>query len=153
MTIALRLPENDGLLLAVTTLLFLLSVLTVWRWDMSRHTVRLYNWDGRRYRFLGRVRLRKANDMYVINMREGMGETSRTTLYLLAASDALVKRRRYENLLFRAGGSEVWMPVEERMRAEVLFTHRRRLAGRFCTEGGARLGFFRERDDSKKGKG
>lgn len=124
MTNALRLPVNDGLLFAVTTLLFLLLVLMVWRWDMARHTVRLYNWDGRKYRFLGRVRLRRANDMYVINMRERMGETSRTTLYLLAASAALVKKHRYENLLLRAGRSEVWMPVEERMRAEVLFIHR-----------------------------
>ena len=31
--------------------------------------VKIYNWDGEKYRFLGRERLRKINDTYVVNMR------------------------------------------------------------------------------------
>lgn len=119
----LLLPVDDGILFAVTALLFLLLVLMAWRWDMDRHTVRIYNWDGKKYRFLGRERLRKRNDTYVVNMRERLGEMSRTTRYLLLASDRLVKKRRYENLLFCAGKTETWLPIEERMRAEVLFSY------------------------------
>lgn len=86
--------------------------------------VKIYNWDGENYRFLGRERLRKLNDMYVVNMRERMGDMSFTTRYLLYASARFVKKHRYENLLFRAGKSEVWLPVEERMQTEVLFSYR-----------------------------
>lgn len=89
-----------------------------------REAVRIYNWDGEKYRYLGRERLRKLNDTYVINMRERMGEMSYTTRYLLYASAKFVKRHRYENLLFCAGRNEAWLPVEERMQAEVLFSYR-----------------------------
>ena len=77
--------------------------------------VKIYNWDGEKYRFLGRERLRKINDTYVVNMRERMGDMSFTTRYLLYASAGFVKKHRYENLLFRAGKSETWLPVEERI--------------------------------------
>ena len=90
-----------------------------------REKVKIYNWDGETYRFLGKERLRKLNDTYVVNMRERMGDRSFTTRYLLYASSKFVKKYRYENLLFRAGGNEVWLPVEERMWVEVLFSYRR----------------------------
>ena len=120
----LLLLADGGLLFVIAALFFLLLFLLAFRWDLACHTVRIYNWDGERYRLLGRERLWKMNDMYVINMRERMGETSWTTLYLLLASAELVKKRRYENLLFRAGKTEVWLPIEERMRAEALFSYR-----------------------------
>ena len=120
----LLLPADDGLLYVIAVLFFLLLVLLALRRDLVCHTVRIYNWDGKRYRLLGRERLRKKNDTYVVNMRERLGETSRTTLYLILASDRLVRKRRYENLLFRAGKTEVWLPIEERMRAEALFSYR-----------------------------
>ena len=115
---------NNGLLWAVTALLLLLVVLAAVQYDLTYHTVRIYNWDGKRYRFLGRERLRKKNDTYVVNMRERMGEASFTTRYLLLPSRQLVKRHRYESLLFRAGKTEKWLPVEERMRADALFVYR-----------------------------
>lgn len=115
----------DGCLLWIAAALFLLLVvLAALRHDLMHHKVRIYNWDGKRYRFLGRLRLRKTNDRYVINMRERMGEMSYTTRYLLLASDRFVKKHRYESLLFCAGRNEAWLPVEERMRAEVLFSYR-----------------------------
>lgn len=120
----LLLLVDDSMLSAVAVLFFLLLVLTVLGWDQACHTLRIYNWDGRRYRFLGRERMRKRNDTYVVSMHERVGETSRTTLYLLLASDRLVRKSRYENLLFRAGKAEVWLPIEKRMRAEVLFAYR-----------------------------
>ena len=120
----LLLSADDGLLYVIAVLFFLLLVLLALRQDLICHTVRIYNWDGKRYRLLGRERLRKRNDTYVVNMREKMGETSRSTLYLILASDRLVRKRRYESLLFRAGKTEVWLPIEERMRAEALFSYR-----------------------------
>lgn len=122
----------DGYLLwiAAALLLMLLVLAALWH-DLMHHKVRIYNWDGKRYRFLGRARLRKKNDRYVVNMRERMGEMSFTTRYLLLASDKFVKKHRYESLLFCAGRNEAWLPVEERMRAEALYAYRRKTGLRF----------------------
>ena len=87
---------DDGLLWAAAVLLFLLVVLGAVQHDLTYHTVRIYNWDGKRYRFLGRERLRKKNDAYVVKMRERMGDMSFTTRYLLLPSRKLVKKHRYE---------------------------------------------------------
>ncbi len=119
------LAAADGYLLWAAVVLFLLLAVlaAVWR-NLAHHTVRIYNWDGKKYRFLGRERLWRVNDTYVVKMRERVGDWSYTTRYLLFASAKFVKRHRYENLLLRAGAVEVWLPVEERMRAEVLYAHR-----------------------------
>lgn len=119
----LLLFTNDSRIWAVGVLFLLALLLAAARHELVWHTVRIYNWDGRRYRFLGRERLRKINDTYVINMREAVGEASYTTRYLLLASAKFVRRHRYGNLLLRAGRSEVWLPIEERMRQEVLYAH------------------------------
>ncbi|MDE6405924.1 MAG: hypothetical protein K2M20_09790 [Lachnospiraceae bacterium] len=117
-----------------------------------REEVRIYNWDGKKYRFLGRVRLRKENDTYVARLRERMGERSFTTRYLLFASAKLVRKNRYENLLFCAGGNEVWLPVEERMYAEVLFSYS--IGNGDSVEPLRRMPFFAGTDEgaSKSGK-
>lgn len=116
---------EEGWIFAVLGLLLLASFLaTAWH-DLTYRTVRIYNWDGARYRFLGRERLRRGNDAYVVAMRERMGEVSRTTRYLILASARFEKRHRYENLLLRAGAVEVWLPIGERMRADVLYAHQR----------------------------
>lgn len=91
--------------------------------------VKIYNWDGRKYRLLGRVRLRRTNDTYVINLPERFGDRSFTTRYLFDTPERFVKKHRYESLLFRAGRSGVWLPVEERMQAEVLFSYRQKGCG------------------------
>lgn len=115
----------DGYLLWAVAVLFLLLVVLAAGWyDLARHTVRIYNWDGKKYRFLGRERLCRTSDTYVVKMRERMGDMSFTTRYLLFASAGFVKRHRYENLLLRAGVAKVWLPIEERMRVEVLYAHR-----------------------------
>lgn len=116
---------DGGLLWAAAALILLLFVLAAaWR-DLAHHTVRIYNWDGKKYRFLGRERLRRINDAHVVTMRERMGDRSFTTRYLLFASEEFVKRHRYENLLLQAGAVEVWLPIEERMRADVLYAYGR----------------------------
>lgn len=122
----------DGSLLWAAAALFLLFLVlaAVWR-DFAQHTVRIYNWDGRRYRFLGRERLRRISDTYVVNMRERMGDVSFTTRYLVSASAGFVKRHRYENLLLRAGVVEVWLPIEERMLTDVLYAHQHRWQTRY----------------------
>lgn len=114
-----------GPLLILAALFLLLGVLLGLRHLLLYHTVRVYNWDGETYRFLGRERLWRVNDTYVINLREALGEASYSTRYLLLASAEFVKTRRYGSLLFRAGCNEAWLPIEERMRKDLLYTHSR----------------------------
>lgn len=78
--------------------------------------VRIYNWNGQRYELVGRVRLRKRNDTYVINITERIAELSRTTRYCLVPARQFVRQRRYQKLVVRAGAAELFLPVEERMR-------------------------------------
>lgn len=118
---------GGGLLWTAAMLWLLLGILAAAWYYLAYRTVRIYNWDGKRYRFLGRERLRKKNDAYVVNMRERMGDMSFTTRYLLLASPRFVKRHRYTSLLLQAGKAEVWLPVEERMRTDVLYIYRQRL--------------------------
>jgi len=105
----------------VAALCLLAGVLLAVRHDMRYHTVRIYNWDGRRYRLLGRERLHKINDTYVVNMRERIGDMSYTTRYRLSASPEFVKRRRFAGLLLRAGANEAWLPIEERMIQDIYY--------------------------------
>lgn len=115
---------GDGLFTAAAVLAVWLLVLAAACYDLACHTVRIYNWDGKKYRFLGRERLRERDGIYVVSMSERMGEASYTTLYLVLASARLLRKRRYANLLFCAGNTKVCLPVEERMRAEALYSHR-----------------------------
>lgn len=121
--IGLALADSSLLWPAAALFLLLFVLAAVWL-DLAHHTVRIYNWDGEKYRLLGRERLRRRNGAYVVAMRERKGDLSYTTRYLLYASAGFVKRHRYENLLFRAGANEAWLPVEERMQAEILFSYR-----------------------------
>ena len=95
---------------------------------MRYHTVQIYNWDGRRYRFLGRERLRKTDDTYVIKMRERTADLSYTTRYRLSASPGFVRRHRFNSLLLRAGASEAWLPIEELMIQDIYYTSVRRIS-------------------------
>lgn len=115
-------PDREMVWILVVMILCLLAAaLFAIQHFMRYHTVRIYNWDGQRYRFLGREHVYKINDMYVINMRERLGDLSYTTRYRLAASPEFVRRRRFAGLLLRAGASEAWLPIEERMVQDIYY--------------------------------
>lgn len=113
------------ILLALTVLL--LGILHYVRY----HTLRLYNWDGQRYRFLGQVQIRKPwkrhtrteknNDTYVIKISERMWDLSYTTRYLLLPSKQFIHRNRNASLLLKAGRETVWLSLESRMRQDIYY--------------------------------
>lgn len=96
------------------------ALLGLWHY-MQYHTLRLYNWDGKQYRLLGRIRVRKKNDTYVAKLREHMWDISYTTRYVLAPSGAFLRKNRNRSLLVKAGRETVWLPVGERMRQDIYF--------------------------------
>lgn len=114
-------PDGGLWVQVVMVLVLLAGLLLAVQHFMRYHTVRIYNWDGRRYRFLGRERLYKKGDICVIKMRERIGDLSYTTRYRLLISPELVKRRRYGGLLLQAGTNEAWLPIEERMMQDIYY--------------------------------
>lgn len=117
-------PDVELWIQVMMGLTLLVGVLLAVRYFIRCHTVQIYNWDGRRYRFLGRECLRRKDDIYVINMKERIGDLSYTTRYRLLASPEFVQRRRYGSLLLRAGANEAWLPIEEQMIKDIYFYHR-----------------------------
>ncbi|MCD7726251.1 MAG: hypothetical protein LUI12_12005 [Clostridiales bacterium] len=88
---------------------------------IRRRTLRVYNWDGRRYRFLGRLRIQKKNDAYVIKITERIWDLSYTTRYWLAPSEQFVRRHRNADLLLKAGRETAWLSVEYGMRQDIFW--------------------------------
>lgn len=90
-------------------------------YGIQRSTVRIYNWNGRRFCYLGRAGLYRKQDGYYVQMRERLVDLSYTTLYQICPSKQFVRRNRYRNLTFIAGDEKCLLPVEECMRQSVYF--------------------------------
>jgi hypothetical protein len=87
-------------------------------------TVRVYNWNGRRYVLVGRSRIRHKNDKCVINITGKMADASWTTDYCLVPNREFIRQNRYRSMVVCAGDTRVWLPVEERMRHGIYYRRR-----------------------------
>lgn len=106
---------------AVGGLVILAVILLVILHFMRYHTLKLYNWDGKRYCFLGRLLLRKRNDIYVVKIREQIWDISYTTRYLLVPSRQFVQANRNSSLLLQAGQAKEWLSVDAGMRQDIYY--------------------------------
>ena len=106
---------------AVGGLVILAVILLVILHFMRYHTLKLYNWDGKRYCFLGRLLLRKRNDIYVVKIREHIWDISYTTRYLLVPSRQFVQANRNSSLLLQAGQAKEWLSVDAGMRQDIYY--------------------------------
>lgn len=102
-------------------LVILAGILLVTLYFVRYHTLKLYNWDGKRYCFLGRLLLRKRNDIYVVKIREQIWDISYTTRYLLVPSRQFVQTKRNRSLLCKAGRETAWLAVEDKMRQDIYY--------------------------------
>ena len=84
-------------------------------------TVRIYNWNGKRYCYLGRAGLRRSGGGYTVRLGERMADLSYTTLYQVCPSKRFVRRNRYRNVAFLAGKAQCMLHVEECMRQSVYY--------------------------------
>ncbi len=114
-------PGNMVWMQAVMGLLFLAVLLLGILHCMRHHTLRIYNWDGQAYRFLGYVLIRKRNDTYVIKIREHIWDISYTTRYLFVPFRQFIHRNRNGSLLVKAGKETAWLPVEAKMRQDIYY--------------------------------
>lgn len=131
MRIELLSPENMVWMQAVTGLLVSAGLLLGILYYMRFHMLGIYNWDGRKYHFLGQVRIRKVrrghrgnckgNDTYVIKISERMWDLSYTTRYMIVPSKQFVHRNRNGGLLLMAGKETAWLPIEAKMRQDIYY--------------------------------
>ena len=115
------LTEHMVWMQAVGGLVVLMSILLAILYFMRYHTLKLYNWNGQKYCFLGHVLIRKGNDMYVVKIREHLWDISYTTRYLLVPSRQFVQAKRNRLLLCKAGRETAWLTVEAKMRQDIYY--------------------------------
>ena len=77
------------------------------------HTARLYNWNGSRYSYLGRVG--------VYRNGERMADLSYTTRYRICLSGYFVRKNRYADMELRAGRARSLLHVDRDMEQSVYY--------------------------------
>ena len=85
--------------------------------------LRIYNWDGKRYRFVGRAGIKRVRGAFEVTMPERAADLSWTTDYRLVPGRSFVRQNRYRDMTVHAGKSTVWVPVEESMQAEIYYRY------------------------------
>ena len=102
--------------------LFMLAVLLgILFYFVRCRTVRIYNWNGSRYCYLGRAMIRRNGGGYLVCLRERMADLSCTTLYRLCPPRRFVRKNRYADMEFRAGRTRSLLHVDGRMEQSVYY--------------------------------
>lgn len=104
------------LLLSVLAALLLLVLYVI-----RCRTVRIYNWNGKGYRCLGRAVLHRSGDGYVVRIGERMADLSYTTRYRICPSTRFVRKNRYKRLVLCAGRARSLLYVDRDMSRSIYF--------------------------------
>lgn len=96
---------------------FLMAALATLEWC----TVRIYNWNGQRYCYLGRVALRRNGGVYLVRIKERMADLSNTTLYQICPSKHFVRRNRYKDMMLCAGNASCLLHVDGCLRQSIYY--------------------------------
>lgn len=88
---------------------------------IQNHTVRIYNWNGKRYCYLGRAGVHRQGDGYYVRMRERLADLSYTTLYQICPSKSFIRKNRYKYMMLYAGKERCMLHVDECMRQSVYY--------------------------------
>lgn len=78
-------------------------------------TVRIYNWNGTRYRYVGRSYLHARGRYYFIKVRKSTVRVCTTTRYYFGLPRDFVRRNKYKDFLITLGKTRVICPVEDSM--------------------------------------
>lgn len=97
----------------LTILLVLLLILSVILMHAGLYRMaRVYNWNGRRYCYLGSVPVRRENGKLVVRIGEHLVDLSRTTDYRICVSKAFDRKNKYREMLVYADGSRNYLVVD-----------------------------------------
>lgn len=105
--------EVEVLKIMITILLLLLILLlgAVFYAGIYR-MARVYNWNGKRYCYLGYVPIRRENGNFVVRIGEHMVDLSRTTAYRICPGRAFCRKNRYRALVVYAEGERSYLVID-----------------------------------------
>lgn len=105
--------ENEMLRWTLTVLLLLLLLFLIMICHIGFYRMaRVYNWNGRRYCYLGCVPVHKENGELAVRIREHMVDLSRTTAYQIRVSKSFLKKNRYRKMLVYADGGRNYLVID-----------------------------------------
>ena len=106
---------------AAVCLMVLSVVLAAALCGIRLRTVRIYNWNGDRYCYLGRVGVHRNGGGFQVRMKERMADLSYTTLYQICPSKHFVRKNKYADMVFYAGKEQCLLHVDECMRQSIYY--------------------------------
>ena len=114
---------NEILRAAVVTLfLIVIALITLMLYIRIYCTARIYNWNGKRYCYLGNATLHKEGKDFAIMLGERMVDLSHTTLYRICPSRAFCLKNRYRDMFIYADKDRRHLVVDiEPMKTEIPF--------------------------------
>lgn len=104
------------LFLTALTLLLMIAL-----YGIRFRTVRIYNWNGSRYCYLGRAGVRRNGGGFQVHIGERMADLSHTTLYQICPSRQFVRRNQYADMVLCAGNTQCLLHVDACMRQSVYY--------------------------------
>lgn len=99
----------------------LLLLLTVALYSVSFRTVRIYNWNGSRYCYLGRTGVLHNGGGFQVHIGERMADLSYTTLYQICPSWQFVRKNKYADMMLCAGNAQCLLHVDSCMRQSIYY--------------------------------
>ena len=113
--------ENSGMTYAVLCMTVISILLILALYIVRYRTVRVYNWNGERYCYLGRAGLRHNGGGYQVRIGERIADLSYTTLYQICPSKDFVRKNRYSDMMLCAGRARSLLHVDECMRQSIYY--------------------------------
>lgn len=113
--------ENSGMTYAVLCMTVISILLILVLYIVRYRTVRVYNWNGVRYCYLGRAGLRHNGGGYQVRIGERIADLSYTTLYQICPSRDFVRKNRYSDMMLCAGRARSLLHVDECMRQSIYY--------------------------------
>lgn len=102
-------------------MVLLLALLITGLYVIRFRTVRIYNWNGNRFCYLGRAGIRHNGGGYQVRLKERMADLSYTTLYQVCPSRHFVHKNKYSDMVLLAGNAKCLMHVDECMRQSIYY--------------------------------
>lgn len=105
--------EGEVLKIMITILFLLLLLLLAAMLHAGVYRMaRVYNWNGRRYCYLGYVPIRREKGNFAVRIGEHMVDLAHTTDYRLCLSKAFCRKNRYRGMVVYAEGERNYLVVD-----------------------------------------
>ena len=113
--------QDTSITYVITCLILLSAFLVVMLYGIKFRTVRIYNWNGTGFGYLGRAGIRHNGGGYQVRLKERMADQSYTTLYQICPSKRFVRKNKYADIMLCAGNARCLLHVDECMRQSIYY--------------------------------